>query len=70
MATIHPLRPEPVPCTPNLMARIESDDWSAAKRDTVCPTCGKTYRQHPAIQNYLWLRLICTGAIVKFETPL
>lgn len=65
MADIVPIRPKPVECTGNLIARIETGDWTRASGECICPACGKTYYRHPTIENYTWLHLICTGDIVK-----
>jgi len=49
----------------------DSLEFTRASGDCVCPDCGRTYRSHPKDNRFLgwrnkpYLRLICTGLLVK-----
>lgn len=49
----------------NIEERLDNDEMRRAGGECVCEMCGKTYLQHPVIEGYEWLNILCNKKIVK-----
>jgi len=60
-----PARRPFAPSTPALVEAIEAGNFVRVSGEVECVVCNKVYFDHPRIEGYTWLSLLCDDRIVK-----
>lgn len=54
-----------IPCTDEILKKIDAGIWFRADGDCLCPSCCEPYKKHKNIESNEWITVLCNGELVK-----